>query len=283
MIYECHGHIILNGISYVSAIVHHENGLDEAVIRNNLRINAENGIVFYRDGGDKHGASVFARKIAAEYGIDYRTPAYIIHKKGHYGYMFGRGFDGMAEYRGLVAEALRLGADFIKLTASGMLDFKNGGGVTGPTMTTEELREMVKIAHGEGFAVMIHANGADSIKCAAESGVDSIEHGYYMDSAALRIMAQTGAVWVPTSVTSANLIGSGRYDDEMLRRIVDGHKASLREASEIGVTVACGSDAGAAEVPQGAGTLDELAVLESVGIDPEPGNRKIEEVFKRIC
>ena len=283
MIYECHGHIILDGIAYTGAVARHKDGVDEAFVRKNLEICAEHGIVFYRDGGDKHGVSVFAKKIAAEYGIDYRMPAYIIHKKGYYGGMFGKAFENISEYRGLVAEALRLGADFIKTTASGMLDFNNDGAVTGPDMKAEELREMIHIAHSEGFSVMIHANGADNIKRALESGADSIEHGYFINNDAINIMAQTGAIWVPTSVTVANLIGKGRYDDTMLKRILESHKASLISASAIGIPIACGSDAGASCVPQGAGALDELSVLESVGIDPDRGNRRIEEVFLKKC
>jgi len=283
MIYECHGHIILDGIAYTGAAKRHENGVDEAFVRSNLKTNAEHGIAFYRDGGDKHGVSVFARKIAAEFGIDYRTPAYIIHKKGYYGWMFGRGFENMAEYRELVAEAKRLGADFIKTTASGMLDFTNGGTITGPAMSGGELREMVNIAHGEGFAVMTHANGADNIKRTIESGADSVEHGYYMDSDALKMMMQTRAIWVPTSVTVANLIGKERYDDNMLIRIHNEQKAALAEAYSLGVPIACGSDAGASCVPQGIGALDELSILQSIGIDPNRGNSLIEEVFKRKC
>ena len=281
MIYECHGHIILDGVAYTGAVKHHENGVDEAVVRQNLKICADHGVVFYRDGGDKHGVSVFARQIAGEYGIDYRTPAYIIHKKGYYGGMFGRAFENIPQYCGLVAEAKRLGADFIKLTASGMLDFADGGKVTGPEMPEALLGEIVKIAHSEGFAVMIHANGADNIKRAAASGADSIEHGYYINTDALAVMAQTGAVWVPTSVTAANLIGSGKYDDGALSVIFNEHKASLIEAYALGVPIACGSDAGASCVPQGAGTLDELETLMSLGIDPDPGNCKVAEIFRR--
>jgi len=283
MIFECHGHIILDGDTYSGAVARHERGVDKAFVRKNLQICLEHGIVFYRDGGDKHGASVFAKSIAAEYGIDYRTPAYIIHKKGYYGGMFGKSFEDLSDFCTLVADAKLLGADFIKMTASGMLDFSSGGDVTHPAMTFHELREMVNISHGEGLSVMIHANGADSIRRAAESGADSIEHGFYMDSDCMKVMAQTGAVWVPTSVAVANLIGAGRYDDDLLNRIVGGHKAALTEAAALGVLIACGSDAGAVKVLQGTGTLDELSLLDSLGIDTSPGNRKIEEVFRRQC
>jgi len=283
MIYECHGHIILDGVTYAGAVARHGSRLDESFIRENLRICAGYGIKFYRDGGDKHGASVFAKKFAGEYGIDYRTPAYIIHKKGYYGSMFGKAFDSMPDYRKLVAEVKRLGADFVKTTASGLLDFADGGSVKGPALAQEELIGMVSIAHGEGLAVMIHANGADNIKRAVESGADSIEHGFYMDASALRMMAQTGAVWVPTCATVVNLIGSGLFDDNVLHMILDKHKTALAEASKIGCLTACGSDAGAVRVLQGKGTIDELAVFESLGIDPDPGNRKIEEVFINKC
>jgi len=280
MIYECHGHIIHDGVSYADSIARHEGGVDEAFVRQNLKVCAEYGIKFYRDGGDKHGATVFAKKVAGEYGIDYRTPAYIIHKKGYYGQMFGRAFETLAEYRELVAEAGRLGADFIKLTASGLLDYDAGGSVTGPP-TVAEFPEMVKIAHGEGYVVMVHANGADNIKRALEAGADSIEHGFYMDSDAITMMAQTGAVWAPTIAVVANLIGKGRFDDDVVQRIYDGHKSALLEAADAGVTVACGSDAGALYVYQGQGAIDELEILRGLGIDPTAGNRKIEKEFQK--
>ena len=281
MIFECHGHIILDGVSYKSAIARHRNGIDEDFVRQNLKTCAEHGILFYRDGGDKHGVSAFAKKIAGEFGINYRTSVFIIHKKGHYGNMFGRAFENISEYRELIAEALRSGADFIKTTASGLLDFTKGGIVTEPALTLEELRMMVNIAHGEGLAVMIHANGADNIKRAAEAGADSIEHGYYMDKQALQIMEQTKSIWVPTCVTVSSLIGSGLYEDEMLQKILDGHKEMLIAAASCGVQIACGSDAGASRIPQGKGTLDELTALQRLGIDCEPGNRAIAHLFKR--
>lgn len=283
MIYECHGHIILDGIDYKKAIARHKNGVDEDFIRNNLQANADKGIKFYRDGGDKHGASVFARKIAWEYCIDYRTPAYIIHKKGFYGGMFGRAFKNMAEYRDLVAEAKQLGADYIKTTASGMIDFADNGSVLGKSMSEKDLCEMVNIAHGEGFAVMIHVNGSDNIIRAAEAGVDSIEHGFHMDSNALAVLSQSGAVWVPTITTVANLITQGLYSDRLLVKIFNAHYRALKDAYSLGIPIACGSDAGASYVPQGVGTLHELSHLKSFFINPERGNRIIEEVFRREC
>jgi len=282
MLYECHGHIILDGVTYTGAIARHASGVDEAFVRSNLMICAESGISFYRDGGDKHMVSAFAKRIAGEYGIDYRTPVYIIHKRGYYGSMFGRAFDSLSDYRALIGGVRREGGDFIKLTASNLLDFSSGGRVTGPEMSSAELSEMVRIAHGEGFAVMIHANGADNIKRSVESGADSIEHGFYMDDDSLLMMVQAGAVWVPTCATVLNLIGAARYDDFVLKSILDGHTKALIKAQEIGVPIACGSDAGASFVPQGKGTLDEHGLLKSIGIDTAKGDMRIETIFRRM-
>ena len=88
------------------------------------------------------------------------------------------------------------------------------------------IREMIAIAHGEGFAVMAHANGAQTIRDALEAGVDSIEHGAYMDGDTVRALARSGAVWVPTLSTVGNLIGNGRYP-EFFQTLVEGWRGEI--------------------------------------------------------
>jgi imidazolonepropionase-like amidohydrolase len=281
MKYECHGHIIADGVSYKDAMARHKSGVDEAYVRSALQKVAAHGIGFYRDGGDKYMVSAFAKKVAGEYGVDYRTPVSIAHKNGCYGAMYGRGFDDMRGFRALVAEAKALGADFVKLTVSGMLDFDGGGRITGPLFSGPELKEAVKIANGEGFRVMAHVNGADNIKAALEAGVDSVEHGFWPDGSVIDCFLQADAVWVPTCAAVHNLIGAGRYSDNVLLNIHAAQKTVLTEAYARGVLIASGSDCGAWRVPQGQGTDDELEVLADMGIAPERGNRAIAERFKR--
>ena len=60
-----------------------------------------------RDGGDHLGASEYARSISEEYGIEYRTPLYAIHRNGHYGGIVGRGFDDLKEYIVRLAQKTR--------------------------------------------------------------------------------------------------------------------------------------------------------------------------------
>ena len=281
MIYECHGHIIADGVSYKQSMERHKNGVDRAYVRQALKTVADHGVGFYRDGGDKYMVSAYAKQIAGEYGIDYRTPVYITHKKGYYGSMYGCSFDDTASFHALVRQAGELDADFIKLTMTGMLDFENDGAIMGPVFSPAELREAVKIAAGEGFAVMAHVNGADNIKKALEAGVSSIEHGFWPDSSVIDYFLQADAVWVPTCAAVYNLIGSGRYSDTVVRHIYDDQRSVLAEAYARGVLIACGSDCGAWNVPQGSGTLDELSILKEMGIDTQRGDSAVERRFKR--
>jgi len=282
MKFECHGHIIADGVSYKNSMARHKNGVDESFIRRNLKLCSEHGITFYRDGGDKYMVSAAAKKLACEYGIDYRTPIYIIHHKGYYGQLYGRAFEDLKGYLSLVREAKAHGADFIKITVTGILDYNDEGRITGPSLSYSELKEMVKIANGEGFAVMAHVNGADNIKKALSAGVKSIEHGFWPDMDVIDYFLQTGAIWVPTCATVCNLMGAGLYPDEVLKRIFEAQKRVLVEAYRRGVHIASGSDCGAHLVYQGKGTEDEYEILSAMGIDPERGNRAVAETFKYV-
>ncbi|MFR4428840.1 MAG: hypothetical protein ACLT4D_05540 [Blautia faecis] len=69
---ECHAHLIMDGLNYKDAISIHKDHVNDEVIRKHLKAYEELGIVFVRDGGDALGVSERARKLAPEYGIDYR-------------------------------------------------------------------------------------------------------------------------------------------------------------------------------------------------------------------
>ena len=182
----------------------------------------------------------------------------------------GRGFDDLREYHALVKEAGRQGADFIKIMTTGLLDFNNHGMVTGTPLEKEEVREMVHIAHEEGFAVMSHTNGVCGAQAAIEAGVDSLEHGNYMDDETIAMLADSHTVWVPTLVTVRNLMGCGRYDDTVLQPIIESGETSLRRAFHKKARVALGSDAGAYRVMHGTGIRDEYrAFLEILGDTPD--------------
>ena len=128
---ECHAHIIMDGVNYRHAVDVHKNGPDDKIIREHLKAYQERGIAFVRDGGDALGVSARAKELAPEYGIDYRTPIFAIHKEGHYGSIVGKGFATMVEFHKRVLEAKQAGADFIKIMTTGILDFNEHGAITG--------------------------------------------------------------------------------------------------------------------------------------------------------
>ena len=283
---DCHMHMILDGVYYRAAIDHQKNSPDEALIRSRLQAYSQAGITYLRDGGDAWGVGSFAAKIAPEYGIEYRTPAFPIHKRGHYGGFIGRGFDTMAEYHAQVRQAAKEGADFIKIMISGLMDFDRYGSITSEALSETEIREMIHIAHEEGFAVMAHANGAATIQQAVEAGVDSVEHGAYMDDAAVRALAQSDAVWVPTLVTIGNLVGEGRYPDAVLEPLLNLQLRNVAKCALLGGKIALGSDNGAYCVPHVQGTMDEYELLKrALGQETdrilECGFREIQKRFRR--
>lgn len=255
---ECHAHIIMDGVNYRRAVDMHKNGPDDQIIKAHLKAYQDRGITFVRDGGDALGVSLRAKEIAPEYGIDYRTPVFAIHKEGHYGSIVGKSFATMREFHDRVLEAKKAGADFIKIMTTGIMDFNAHGAVTGTPLDAAEVKEMVHIAHEEGMNVMSHTNGDYGVQAAVEAGVDSLEHGNYMNEDSLAMLAQSHTVWVPTLVTVRNLMGDGRYEDEVLWPIIESAKENVRKAFQLGIKVAPGSDAGAYRVLHGQGIQDEM-------------------------
>ena len=284
---ECHAHIIMDGVNYRHAVDLHRNGPDDNVIREHLKIYQDRGITFVRDGGDALGVSARAKELAPEYGIDYRTPVFAIHKEGHYGSIVGKSFSTMPEFYKRVLEAKEQSADFIKIMTTGLLDFNAHGAITGTPLDAAEVKEMVHIAHEEGMAVMSHTNGTYGVQAAVEAGVDSLEHGNYMNEESLAMLSESHTVWVPTLVTVRNLLGDGRYADETLRPIIETAEENVRKAFGLGVKVAPGSDAGAYRVLHGQGIQDEMqAFVQILGNEEKAYQWLIEgemEIRKKFC
>lgn len=271
---ECHMHILMDGKNYKKAVQLHAQGVQDADIREKLETYQKHGVTFLRDGGDALGVSKRAALLAPEYGITYRTPLFAIHKNGHYGGIVGYGFDTWREYHELVRTVKKEGGNFVKVMLSGIMDFAAEGGLTEESLSESDIREMVHIAKEEGFAVMAHVNGARAVQAAAEAGVDSVEHGNFLDEEALLAMAEHGTVWVPTYVTITNLIGCGRFEDTALERLKERQGRMIRRGFELGVTIAAGSDAGAYCVMHGSGIHDEYRELKRVF----PGSQEACEV-----
>ena len=274
---ECHAHIFMNGYDYKKAVADHIAGPNEMLIRKHLQAYKDAGVTFVRDGGDHYGSSKLAKAICGEYGIDYRTPMFAIHKNGCYGGIVGFGFDNMKEYHQLVCRARGEGADFVKIMTTGIMDFEQFGVITGEPLDKKDVKEMIHIAHEEGMAVMAHTNGAGAVQDAVESNVDSIEHGNYIDLETIKMLADSDTVWVPTSVTIANLLGDGRFSDTVIEQILDKTKENISLAFSCQVHMGLGSDAGAYRVGHGTGIMDEYKLFMDVVKDKACVDRVISE------
>jgi imidazolonepropionase-like amidohydrolase len=274
---DCHMHMILDGYEWKGAIARHKEKPDEAFIRQVLGIYRDLGYTYLRDGGDRWDAGKRSRELAAEYGITYRTPLAPLCKKGHYGAFIGLTWETFGEYRDLVVRHRENGADFIKIMISGLMDFDHYGVLSEEPLTAEEIRELIHIAHEEGFAVMSHCNGARTAEAAAMAGVDSIDHGAYLDKDALQAMEENGTVWVPTLSTIGNLRGKGRFNEDAVRKILDSALANVAQYKGL---LAAGTDAGAWAVPHGSTTEEGYFAMAGVGEDRlMEGFRVIEKKF----
>ena len=258
MLWDCHMHMILDGADWKAAIHRHADGPEEGWIRRMLLSYQTSGFGYLRDGGDRWGAAAKARELAPEYRIVYRTPLAPLCRQGHYGAFIGKTYENFREYAALVAEHRKNGADFIKIMISGLMDFDRFGVLTEPGLPPEDIRELIHIAHQEGFSVMAHANGARTVEAAAAAGVDSVEHGAYLDADALAAMAENGTVWVPTLSTIGNLRGRGHFDETAVAAILDSALKNVSQLAQMGGCIAPGTDAGAWAVPHGSLTEYEL-------------------------
>lgn len=279
---DCHMHMVLDGMDWKAAIGRHRQTVDMEFVRSTMKLYAQQGYTYLRDGGDRWGVGAAARDVAKEYGICYRTPLAPLCCKGHYGSFIGLTYENLREYAQLVIQQRQQGADFIKIMISGLMDFNRPGVLTETGLPPEQIRELIHIAHEEGFRVMAHANGARTMEAAAAASVDSVEHGAYPDAEALAAMAENGTVWVPTLSTVGNLRGKGRFAEDAVRQILDLALENVGRFAAIGGLVAAGSDAGAWSVTH-AMDSERALLRQAIGTDADAlidaGDLRIRQLF----
>jgi len=141
------------------------------------------------------------------------------------------------------------GVDLIKIMPSGgVLD--ESASADNPQMTLEEIKAVVAAAHDYGFTVAAHAHGAEAIRRAVLAGVDSIEHGTFMDEADMKLMKEHGTWYVPTIIAGKyveQMAGKpGYYPPQVARKAKQVGpiiQATAGRAYKAGVRIAFGTDA----------------------------------------
>ena len=180
--------------------------------------------------------------------------------------------DGPDEVRRAVRELLRAGADFIKLASTGgVLSPSDEPGHT--AFTPEEIGVMVYEARAAGKTCMAHAQGTQGIRNAVEAGVESIEHGIYLDDALIEDMKRRGTFLVPTLVAPVWVLrhaerAPGTVLPQSVRKtkeVMESHKESFRRAVAAGVRIAMGTDSG---VGHHGSNAEELERMVEGGLTP---------------
>ena len=258
---DCHIHMVLDGVDWKASIAR---GIRDSYIRSILEKYQALGYTYLRDGGDRWGVGKRARELAADYGITYKTPYANLCANGHYGGFIGLTYEDLKQYTALVISQREQQADFVKIMISGLMDFDRFGVLTEEGLEPRLIGQLIHIAHEEGMSVMAHCNGAETAKAAALAGVDSIEHGAYLDEEALQAMKEMGVVWVPTVSTIGNLLGKDRFQEDAVKKILDSALENLDKFRQMGGLIAPGTDAGAWAVKHGCET--EIHWLEKAGI-----------------
>ena len=159
--------------------------------------------------------------------------------------------DGVADCRRAVRQAVKNGADVIKVTATGgVLSDTNAG--TGQQLMDDELKAIVETATTMGRKVTAHAHDKGGIEAALRAGIQSIEHGSFLDKETTRLFRQKGAVLVPTVLAGKTVEGWAKDPDTFLPpnsvkkalEVGPQMQEMARIAYQNGVTIAFGTDTG---------------------------------------
>lgn len=183
--------------------------------------------------------------------------------------------NGADDCRRAVRQQIKEGADLIKITATGGVLSNTAAGLE-QQFTDEELAAIVDAAHKMGRKVTAHAHGKSGVDAALRAGIDSIEHGTYLDAESIALFKQSGAILVPTVLAGATVTG---WTNEPWLPAPSRAKAAqvgplmlemLRRAHEGGVTVAFGTDTG---VSRHGDNAKEFALMVEAGFTPEEAIR----------
>ena len=177
--------------------------------------------------------------------------------------------DGPYDCRRATRKAIKYGADWIKITATGGVLSDTATG-TDQQMTDDELREIMDTAHALGVRVAAHAHGTNGINAALRAGVDSIDHGSFLDKESISLFKKSGAYLVPTLSPGykvpATMENNPFFTDAIKKKALAASEASrknFRLAVEGGVKIAFGTDS--AVTPHGE-NADEFAMMVEGGM-----------------
>lgn len=178
--------------------------------------------------------------------------------------------DGPDDCRRAVRQQIALGAQVIKyMSTGGVLSNVSGG--LGRAMTDEEMKAIIDTAHGLGRKVATHSHGVAGTKAAVAAGVDTIDHGSFLDDEAIRAMKANGTWLVPTMMAPAAALEfarAGLLPPATIPKAEEAAAAAFASHSKAyaaGVKVAFGTDSG---VSKHGDNAREFALMVKAGMTP---------------
>lgn len=281
---DCHVHLMVQSFDLLQ-LIDTPFGLSYYLAAANMRQTIAAGITTVRDTG---GADL-GLKLAQERGLidgprvqiavnllsmtgghadhwsacGYATPDFVAHPGRPDGVC-----DGPEEVLKKTREMIRAGADFIKVCATGGL-LSPGDNPRQSQFLPAELEIITAQARASGLRVTAHAQGADGIKNAIRAGIQTIEHGWFLDDEAIDLMREHGTFLVPTLMAPSSVleVAAGRRTTEIeqAREVLETHRESIGRAVQAGVRIAMGTDSGTSAHGR---NLEELVHLTEVGMTP---------------
>jgi imidazolonepropionase-like amidohydrolase len=274
---DAHVHLVWDASAKPHEVVERESrALTVLRCAKNAALHLRVGVTTVRDLGATDGLSIDVAR-AVELGL-LPGPRVVaagraIAMTGGHGWFLGREADGADAVRRAAREEMKAGAACIKLMASGGV-YGHAEEPGSPQLTPEEMRAGVEEAHKAGRRVAAHAYSTAAIGNALEAGVDSIEHGSFLDRDTAEMMRETGTWLVPTMSVYAAMsekgpeLGAPEYIQRKTAEVLEASRRAFRLALDAGVPMAAGTDCGAPGHPHG--TLrEELKLMVEAGATPQ--------------
>lgn len=275
---DAHVHLAWSGQAEPNELVRRESR-HMTVLRcvSNARLQLEAGVTTVRDLGSPDSIAVevaHALELDLIPGPRVLASGRIVAMTGGHAWYLGQEADGPDAVLRATREEFKRGASWLKLMASGGVFAGENEGLGAPEYTVEEMRPGVDEAHRTGRKAAAHAVSLEAIRNALDAGVDSIEHGSFLDPETAERMRKLGTYLVPTlSFTRAYeregpRLGLPERVRKLAAEVSSAAEQSLRAALGAGVRVAAGSDSGVPGQPHPA-LAQELNLVSNAGATNE--------------
>ena len=212
----------------------------------------ESGVTFIRVVGTEENYDLQIKEAIENHVIEgphMYCAGKVICMTGGHGWQEGIEADGKDACLKAVRTQLRSGVDLIKIMATGGV-MTEGVEPGNAQFTVDEMKVMIEEAHKAGRKTATHAQGLQGIKNALYVGIDSIEHGCFLDAECLERMKEQNTFLVPTLCAPQCIIDKGvengvaKYAVDKTLKVKDAHVESVKKAYEKGIPIALGTDAG---------------------------------------